>query len=103
MKLLETLRVLPATGQSRFGTLALGFDRVATVRDEHIALREVAAAACGVAPEDLNLDQVEAFLVTLSAARHQTPTQLTDTALEALASKDWPTALVAIMALSRKP
>lgn len=52
---LETLRVLPVDTGSRFGTVALGFDRVSTIRDEHATLAAVASLLTGTPVDRLSL------------------------------------------------
>ena len=64
----QTLQALPDPSHRRFSLLQLGWDKVAECRDEFTALREVAAAACGVRPEELTHDHLTAFNTRLAAA-----------------------------------
>ncbi|MBE3087792.1 MAG: hypothetical protein IMZ71_01550 [Chloroflexi bacterium] len=106
MKLLETLRVLPQPGTSRFGTIALGFDRVTTVRDEHVALRAFAAMVCGVDPEQLTLEAISAFNARVSAVRTlaEDPTALglRERAFDALTQNDFASAVAFVLVLNEK-
>jgi hypothetical protein len=61
-----TLTILPQNG-SRFGQMQLGFDRVNQIRDEHTALRDVAAMLCGVPSDSLTPDDIHECRRTLSA------------------------------------
>jgi hypothetical protein len=54
---LETLRILPDS-VSRFGTISLGFDRVAALREEHVALLSIVAMVMGVTLESVTLSSV---------------------------------------------
>ena len=61
-----TLSILPEHG-SRFGQLQLGFDRVNKIREEHTALRDVAALLCGLPPESLTPADLRACQQTLAS------------------------------------
>ena len=77
MNALETLIVLPDPGERRFGTTVLGTDRIRTIREEHVALRDVAADLCGVPPDMLTGDDLARYRERRTAALASTDDRLT--------------------------
>ena len=71
-----TLTAVHDLAGRRFATVELGTVKAETVRAEHTALAQVAAAVCGVEMEQLTREMVEAVdLKALRAALHGVPAQ----------------------------
>jgi hypothetical protein len=63
----ETLRLLPPIAGSRFGSIALGYDRVSDVRREHTLLVRTVGLLLGIDPDHLTVEDVETFNTRLQA------------------------------------
>jgi hypothetical protein len=61
------MRLLPDIAGSRYGSVALGYDRVTELRREHALLIQTVALAMGEGADALTVEAVEAFLRDLQA------------------------------------
>ena len=73
---LESLSRLPANDGHRFGTVTVGFDKINVMRDEFLALRDLAAVVCGVEPELLSLHDLSAMSVHIASMSELTHQEL---------------------------
>ena len=67
---LTTMQVLPDLGDRRFGSLALGYDKIMQIRVEHSALAALAAAACECEVEDLTILKIQQVTAALASAKN---------------------------------
>ena len=76
---METLRALPDLQGRRYGTVALGYDRIDQIRMEVSVLETLAAVICGCRREELTIPIVQAVLADIQTRG----TALTDDDLDA--------------------
>lgn len=85
---MDSMKAFPNVTGSRFGSVALGIDRVDAIRAEHELLCGVASDVCAVDPESLttaHLDDYRQRLSQRAAVPHQEVMSGTAQAIERLA------------------
>ncbi len=74
---METLSILPELQGRRFGSVAVGYDRIDTIRAEFATLLGLAAIVCGVERDKVTVRMVEALTSVLTnGAAVATPSRL---------------------------
>ena len=70
---MDTMHALPDLEGRKFGTVAIGYDRIGKIREEFSALIALASVVCDVPPETVTIAQVQAATVRLQAEKATTP------------------------------